>query len=351
MIIARNYKSFLLSVWLMGIRERKKDHVRICLEEDVSAGISAGFDAYRFVHDALPELSLDDIDISTTFLGRSVRAPILISAMTGGHEHSATINANLAIAAQRHGIPLCLGSMRVTVEHPETLASFKVREFAPDVPILANLGAVQLNHGYDVAACRRIIESVDADGLVLHLNPLQEALQSGGDTDFRNLVRKIHHLTKEIGYPVIVKEVGFGISSLTAAKLKGSGIAYLDTAGTGGTSWAVVEGNRFDPSMGETFRDWGVPTVHSLRACVKAGFSTIASGGVRSGLDVAKAIALGADMAGMALPLLGPATSSAGAVEWEVERFINECRITLLCSGCINLEKLKQARIVPTQGR
>ncbi|MFN3929561.1 MAG: type 2 isopentenyl-diphosphate Delta-isomerase, partial [Thermoflexus sp.] len=224
------------------ISQRKADHIRINLEEDVSFGqLTTGFERLRFVHRALPELDLQEVDLSTTFFGKTLKAPLLISSMTGGTEEAGRINRNLAEAAQARGIAMGLGSMRAALERPELLPTFQVRRYAPDILLFANLGAVQLNYGYTVDHCRRAVELVKADALILHLNPLQEALQPEGDTNFAGLLRKIEAVCKALPVPVVVKEVGWGISEEVARLLADAGVAAIDVAGAGGTSWSQVE--------------------------------------------------------------------------------------------------------------
>jgi len=229
----------------MTVEQRKADHIRINLEEDVSfERLTVGFERYRLVHQALPELDLAEIDLATTFLGKPLKAPILISCMTGGTDQARQINRNLAAAAQQFGIAMGLGSQRAGLVHPDKADTFKVRDLAPDVLLLANLGAVQLNYGYGVDECRRAVDMIQADALVLHLNPLQEAVQPEGDVNFANLARKIEAVCRQIGVPVVAKEVGWGISERAARLLVDAGVSAIDVAGSGGTSWSQVEMHR-----------------------------------------------------------------------------------------------------------
>ncbi|MGA8016891.1 MAG: type 2 isopentenyl-diphosphate Delta-isomerase, partial [Candidatus Dormiibacterota bacterium] len=252
------------------IADRKADHIRINLEEDVAAkGVTSGFERYRLVHRALPELDLEAVRLETTFLGRRLAAPLLFSCMTGGTGEALRINRTLARAAQRARVAMGLGSCRILLEHPEVLPTFSVREICPDVPVLANLGAVQLNLGVGAAGCRRIVELLDADALVLHLNPLQEALQPGGDTRFSGLLGRIAELTAELEVPVIVKEVGWGIAPDLVVALFDAGVSAVDVAGAGGTSWSEVERHRIeDPvraRVAGAFAGWGIPTADAVR--------------------------------------------------------------------------------------
>jgi isopentenyl-diphosphate delta-isomerase len=331
---------------------RKSRHLDICLDDDVASRLEAGFAGVRLRHEALPECALEDVETSTVFLGRRLAAPLVISSMTGGTERARAINRNLAAAAARAGVALALGSQRAALENPALLATYGVRDVAPDVLLFANLGAVQLNYGIGVAEARRAIEDIGADGLYLHFNPLQEALQPNGDTNFRDLLPKIAALCRALEVPVIAKSVGSGISVATATRLVDAGVSAIDVAGAGGTSWARVEGRRSgDPrreALAETFGDWGYPTAEATFAlrCAFADLPLVASGGVRSGVDVAKALALGADIAGIAQPLLEPATRSADAVWEALDAIVAGLRIALFASGCRRPSDLRAALIV-----
>ncbi|RYZ53063.1 MAG: type 2 isopentenyl-diphosphate Delta-isomerase, partial [Sphingobacteriales bacterium] len=306
----------------MEIQNRKKDHIDICLKRDVQFNkLSSGFEAYNFSHNALPEINIDKIDLSTEILGKQVNAPIFISSMTGGLELGENINKNLATACQNLNLFMGMGSQRITLEMPESLNTFKVREVAPDIMIFANVGAVQLNYGYGQKELRYFVESIGANALYLHLNVLQEAIQPEGDKNFSGLIEKIINIAEDFPYPIFLKETGCGISAKTAEKFVNSNIKGIDVAGGGGTSWSLIEAYRakfpFQAKIGETFRNWGISTADSLievRQVIKDKH-VFASGGIRSGIDIAKAIALGADAVGIAYPLLEPSTKSAEAVE------------------------------------
>jgi isopentenyl-diphosphate delta-isomerase len=331
-------------------QSRKAEHIRICLEEDVQCHQTTnGLERYRFTHCCLPELDRNDIDISTNFLGKHLGAPLLISSMTGGTEQAGMINQRLAQVAQEYKIAMGVGSQRVAVEKPQVADTFAVRKYAPDVLLLANLGAVQLNYKYGLDECLRIVEILEADALILHLNPLQECIQSKGDTNFRGLLDKIFILCSKLSVPVIAKEVGNGISAAMAEKLIAAGVAAIDVAGAGGTSWAKVESERADNDLqrrlGRTFADWGLPTaecITTIRAFAPH-VPLIASGGLRHGLDVAKAIALGADIAGLAMPFLQAAVVSEAALNDLVEVLIAEITTVLFCTGNATLDKLKNS--------
>ena len=251
------------------LEQRKEDHIRINLEEDVGFDrLTTGLEQYRFIHQALPELNLADIDLSTSFFGKPLRAPLLISSMTGGTERAQMINRTLAEAAQAAGIAMGLGSQRAALEDPRLAETFRVRPIAPDILLLANLGAVQLNYGYTVDDCRRAVEMVEADALILHFNALQEAVQPEGETNFAGLLGKIEAVCRELDVPVMAKEVGWGFSQEAARRLAEAGVAAIDVAGAGGTSWSQVEMYRADTDarrqVAATFRDWGIPTAASL---------------------------------------------------------------------------------------
>jgi isopentenyl-diphosphate delta-isomerase len=328
---------------------RKSRHLDICLDEDVSSSLDAGFAAVRLRHEALPEFALADVSTRTSFLGRPLRAPLVISSMTGGTPRAGEINRSLALAAERTGVALALGSQRAALEDPTLLPTYDVRRFAPSLLLFANLGAVQLNYGLKVDDARRAVDQVGADGLYLHLNPLQEALQPHGDTNFRGLHAKIAALTRALDVPVIAKGVGSGISVSTATRLLEAGVAAIDVAGAGGTSWARVEGRRAgDPereALAETFAGWGYTTAEATTALRRAlpEVPLVASGGVRSGVDVAKALALGADLCGIGLPLLEPATRSADAVAAALGAILDGLRIAMFASGCPTLDALPSA--------
>jgi isopentenyl-diphosphate delta-isomerase len=338
---------------LTQIEQRKADHLTINLEEDVQARtLTSGFDRYRFMHQALPELDLDAVDVSATFLGHKLGAPFLISSMTGGIEDGWIINQRLARAAEAFGCAIGVGSQRAALDDPARARYFEMRDAAPTVPIFANIGAVQLNYGYGPDECRRAVEMVDANALILHLNPLQEALQAEGNRDFSGLSAKIAEVCRTLEVPVIVKEIGAGISPDVARMLADAGVAAIDVAGAGGTSWSKVEGLRATSALqrrlGATFAEWGIPTATSLSMARSAAPDTplIASGGLLTGLDAAKAIALGADLAGFAGPMLRAAAVSEDAAFELLEALIVELRLAMFCAGAASVPILKQAWLV-----
>jgi isopentenyl-diphosphate delta-isomerase len=331
---------------------RKARHLDVCLDEDVQSALDPGWDGVRLQHEALPEIALDDVDASATFLGFTLAAPLLVSSMTGGTERAAVINQRLAAVSERRGIAIGLGSGRALIENPDLLPTFAVRHIAPRALLFANLGAVQLNYGIGTGDVRRLVDTLQADALFLHLNPLQEALQPAGDTNFRALLPKIAELCRNIDVPVLAKGVGSGISAATARRLVDAGVAAVDIAAAGGTSWARVEGKRSGDdrreALAETFAGWGTPTVESLQH-LRGAFPTIpliASGGLRTGVHVAKALALGADLCGMALPFLEAADDSEEAVDQLVQSLVDGLRIAMFATGSARIADLQRALVV-----
>jgi isopentenyl-diphosphate Delta-isomerase len=328
---------------------RKARHLDVCLDDDVASSLDAGWSAVRLRHEALPEIALADVDVSARFLGFRLRAPILISSMTGGTARAGDLNRRLAEGAEAAGIAMGLGSGRALIENPALLPTFDVRPVAPHAVLFANVGAVSLNYGIGVDAVRRMIADLQADGLFLHLNPLQEALQPGGDTNFRDLLPKIAALCAALEVPVVAKSVGSGISAGTAARLLDAGVAGIDTAAAGGTSWARVEGKRSGDdrreALAETFAGWGQPTAEAVRELRERfpSLSLVASGGVRTGVDIARAIAIGADLCGLALPFLEAANTSRAAVDELVTALVEGLRIAMFATGSASLAGLRRA--------
>jgi len=337
---------------LTKTQKRKKEHLEICLDtESVTSASGTGLNRYRFVHNALPELDIDEIDLSTTFLGKRLQAPILISSMTGGFDLARKVNRNLAAAAQSLGVAMGVGSQRVAVEEPSAAGSFEVRDVAPDILLFGNLGAVQLNYGYTVEHCRRAVSMIGADALILHLNVLQEAVQPEGNRNFKGLGEKIAAVCRELQVPVIAKEVGNGISVDAAIRLQRAGVKALDVAGYGGTSWSAVEAQRAvkqGKRPDTAFADWGIPTEEALVSVRQAlpDIQLIASGGVRSGVDIAKAIALGADLGAFGQPLLAAALESSAKVVEFIAGVIHELKVSMLCVGAVDLTALRKAPLV-----
>ena len=330
-------------------RDRKLEHLRINLKEDVQyRQTTNGLERYHFIHQALPDLNLEEIDLSTSFFGKPLRAPLLISSMTGGADEADRINQTLAAAAQATGIAMGLGSQRAAIEDESLAYSYQVRRAAPGIPLFANLGAIQLNYTYTIDQCRRAVEMIQADALILHLNALQEAVQSGGNTNWKDLLPKIEKICRTIGVPVIAKEVGFGISEDAARQLASAGVSAIDVAGSGGTSWSAVEARRapssFLRNLAETFWDWGIPTATSLENVQRAAPKVlrIASGGIRDGLEAAKCIALGASLVGYASPMLKLADRGVESTIEGIKLLKEELRTAMFGVSAANLDALKK---------
>jgi isopentenyl-diphosphate Delta-isomerase len=334
------------------IRSRKSDHIRINLEEAVQSGVTTGLERYFFIHQALPELNLEEVDLSQPLFGKHLASPLLISSMTGGTPEATVINQTLAAAAQATGIAMGLGSQRAAIEDPGLAPTFQVRHIAPDILLFANLGAVQLNYGYGIDECRRAVEMIEADALILHFNSLQEAIQPEGETRFAGLITKIEGICKALAVPVIAKEVGWGFSEQDVSRLANAGVAAIDVAGAGGTSWSQVELYRAkDPSQGRlaaAFIDWGIPTAEAILNVTRAApqLTVIASGGLRSGLDIAKCIALGASLGGMASPFLKAATRSLDDTVQTIAEIVQEIRVCMFAAGAADIPALNKLALV-----
>lgn len=332
---------------------RKVDHIRINLEQNVNfPRLTTGLERFRFVHRALPELDLDEIDTTQPLFGKTLSAPILISSMTGGAELAHRINRNLAEVAQANGIAMGLGSQRAAIEDPRLAYTYQVRQVAPDILLFANLGAVQLNYRYGVDECQRAVDMVEADALILHFNVLQEAVQPEGDTRFSQLLPKVEAVCKSLNVPVIAKEVGWGFSEADVKLLANAGVAAIDVAGAGGTSWSEVEYHRaptaFHANVARAFADWGIPTADAIRYARQAApqIPTIASGGLRDGIDMAKCLALGASLAGYAGPFLKAAADSVEAADQFTRELITQLRIAMLCTASRTLADLRRAPLL-----
>ena len=331
-------------------QQRKIDHLDLCTSLDVEARTKTTlFEEVEFLHQSLPELDLEAIDLSTRIAGKILRAPLVISGMTGGVERAIGINRCLAEAAERHGIGFGLGSQRPMLLDPRNTLGFLVRDVAPDTLVLANLGVVQAKH-VETAEVQELVERVGADALALHLNPAQEIIQEGGDTDFCGCIDAIARLHTELDVPIIVKETGAGIGPPAQARLKQAGVRWLDVSGAGGTTWIGVEALRSEPGraqLGALLWDWGTPTAVALMTAVEQGFDCIASGGIRDGLDLAKAVALGAKAVGMALPFLRAfATGGEEAVDQLVEDLVRSLRAVMLLTGSRSLADLRTTPLV-----
>lgn len=322
---AKGYKDNL-------IKRRKSEHLKYAMDPASQTG-NNGLEYVILPYSAMPKRSLETIDLSTNFLGKRVSYPFFISCMTGGPQKARMINIRLAKAAQKFNIPIGLGSFRIALRYPELAASFQIRKYAPNIPVMSNLGASSLNDGLTWKDCQKAVDLTGADCLVLHLNPLQEALQPGGNTNFKDLIPKIEQVVKRVSVPVIVKEVGHGIDYETAKTLFTSGIQIVDTAGTGGTSWAWIEAKiAGENRAAEVFKGFGLTTYESILACKKvAGLTVLGSGGVRTGVDIAKVLYLGCHMAGIAQPFLRAALASEEDVEKLCKQLIIELQIATFC--------------------
>lgn len=335
-----------------GTATRKADHIRINLEEDVRSGLSTGLERYHFVHQALPELDLGAVDTSVSWFNKRLRAPLLISSMTGGTAEAQRLNRTLAEAAQTAGIAMGLGSQRAAVEDSRLAPTFQVRSVAPDILLFANLGAVQLNYGYGLDQCRRAVEMIGADALVLHLNALQEAVQPEGDANFAGLLNKIEAICRGLPMPVIAKEVGWGFSEKAARQLAAAGVAAIDVAGAGGTSWSQVEMHRARTEsqrrIAAAFIDWGIPTAEAIQNVRQAApdLPVIASGGLRDGIEVAKCLALGAGLCGLASPFLKAAAVSVEAVAETIAELAREVRVAMFAAGAGSIAVLQATPLV-----
>jgi isopentenyl-diphosphate Delta-isomerase len=334
------------------ISQRKADHIKINLEKDVRSSLTTGLEKYHFIHEALPEMDLDSVDMKQVLFGKNVIIPLLISSMTGGTGEAATINQRLAEAAQELGVAMGVGSQRAAIDDPSLVPTFSIaRRYAPDILLFANLGAIQLKYGYAIDECRRAVDMIKADALVLHLNPLQEAVQGKGDTDFSGLAKKITSICRLLEVPVIAKEVGWGISEQTARWLVECGVAAIDVAGAGGTSWSQVEMHRaqdeFTRNVAASFIDWGIPTVNTLINVkrVAPNMTLIASGGLRNGLDIAKCIALGASLGGIAGPLLRAASLSTEKAIDFIKLSARQIKLAMFATGSNNLFALKENKL------
>ena len=325
------------------ISNRKLEHLLICENYDVEfKNKTTGFEDVELIHNVLPEIDKDEIDLSTSVFGKKLDSPLFITAITGGHPAAKSINRQLAIAAENHNIALGVGSQRAACEHPELADTYTVvRENAPNCLLVGNIGAPQLN------LAEKAIEILDADILAIHLNPLQESIQPEGDLDARGYLDLINRITETVDIPVLAKETGCGISGESAKKLVEAGVDYIDIEGAGGTSWAAVETYRADDRyFGELFWDWGIPTAISTAEVTNAvDVPVISSGGIRNALEAAKAIALGADAVGMALPFLKNSASQEDLNKF-INRFNDSLRIAMFLVGASNIEELKQSNLV-----
>jgi len=340
------------------IGERKADHIEVCLKEDVqSKKVSTGFEEIHLVHRAIPEIEREEVDLSTTVFGYKFSAPVFVGAMTGGTAKAMKINAAIAKAVEKLGLGMGVGSQRIAIDNPKVAHSFSVvRDKAPTAFILANIGGPQLAGKYGVKEAKKAVEMVKANALAIHLNALQEAVQTEGDTNYSGLLQKIGEVAQALDVPVVVKETGAGICKEDAAMLAAEGVAGIDVSGVGGTSWAAVEYYRakvrkdgFSQRLGENFWDWGIPTAASLVEAVQTvDVPIIASGGIRNGMDVTKALALGASLASATYPFLGPATIGSEDVKKALQLMVGEVRNAMFLVGANSIQKLQKVPVVLT---
>ena len=329
----------------MRMNKRKRDHLRILSDDPLTDRSKSYFDKIRLKHRALPQIDLEEVDTEIFFMEKRLSFPLIISSMTGGGgDEFLRINRNLAEAAEKAGVALALGSQRVMLTDADAEASFRLRKYAPNILMFGNLGAVQLNNGVGVDDCRRIVDVSEVDALYLHLNPLQEAIQPEGNTNFRELDERIAEVVNGLEHPVVVKEVGCGICSQDALLLMNAGVRYIDVAGSGGTSWSRIESHRSGCcDTGIVFQDWGLPTPEALRQLAplcRNRAELIASGGIRTGIDMVKAMALGASVCGIAGPFMSRAAESAEAVVHYIEELRNQFRVAMFLLGIRSVSEL-----------
>jgi isopentenyl-diphosphate delta-isomerase len=331
-------------IQMKNINQRKLDHVNLVADHDDLDRGKAYFDNIHLIHRALPNLDFKKLNTSVSFLGKELSFPLLISSMTGGSDADLVkINRNLAEAAEAENVAFAVGSQRVQLKDKDAKKSFNIRDIAPNILLLANIGAVQLNYGITHQECNELINSIDADGIYLHLNSLQEVIQPEGDTNFQDLDVKIKELINILKKPILIKEVGCGFSDSDFKVLSDIGIKYIDISGSGGTSWSYVESKRSNNSnLGELFKDWGVPTPIALKLSrpYKDKFTFISSGGVRNGIDMVKSLVLGASLCGLAKPFLKPAQESVDAVRKEIKILKEQFSIAQFLLGVLNAEDL-----------
>jgi isopentenyl-diphosphate delta-isomerase len=328
---------------------RKAEHIRICLQEKAQAkNVTAGFMNVRFVHRALPEINRKDINLSTSFLNHKLNAPLIVGAMTGGTQEAIKINQNIAIAVEKLGLGMGLGSQRAAIENQSLEKTYSVaRLAAPNAFLIANVGGVQLVHGYGIKEVRKVVEMIDADAVAIHLNALQEAVQPEGQTNFKGVLAKISEIANELDKPVIIKETGAGISAEDAKALKAAGVKAIDVGGVGGTSFAAVEYHRGNKALGEAFWDWGIPTAASIVEVVQSTkLPVIGSGGIRTGNDIAKALALGASIAGIIQPVLETAVKGASETEQLLKGLLDELQNVMFLVGAENPACLAKVPVV-----
>jgi len=333
---------------MAGIQSRKREHVETVISSSVEHTCKGnGFDAIDFEHDALPEVNLSEINTQTTFLGFKLEAPFIVTGMTGGYPDAEQINKDLAVACEKEGIAFGLGSMRAMVEKPELTRTYDVRKAAPNVFLLGNFGGIQLKT-IPIEKIRTACDTLKVNALAVHLNPAQEAVQAGGDTEWKGVLKAITEACKKLGYPIVAKEVGAGLSAEACKKLEAAGVKAIDVSGAGGTSWVAVEILRGGKPEGKVFWDWGIPTATALHnAAAAVDVPLIASGGIRNGLEAAKAIRLGATLAGAASPFIkAQRAGGVEAVRKELQAWKSQLKIAMLCTGSKDLAALRKAKLL-----
>jgi len=339
-------------------RKRKADHIRISLNHNVQARkVTTGFEDTHLIHNALPEIDKQDIDLSTTVFNHKFSAPLIVGAITGGTSEAAKINAAIAEAVEELGLGMGVGSQRVAIEDKTLEKTFAIaRKKAPTAFLIANLGGVQLVHGYGLKEVKKAVKMIDADAIAIHLNPLQEAVQPEGQTRFGGVLEKIGEITKELGKPVIAKETGAGIAAEEAKRLEAANVEGIDISGAGGTSFAAVEyyrakgkSNSSQRRLGEVFWDWGIPTAVSLvEVSQSVNIPIIASGGIRSGVEMAKALALGASLTSISKPVLEAAVKGVKETKRELLLLIEELKNSMFLVGADTVQALKEKPVVIT---
>ena len=339
------------------IFQRKDDHIKISINENINSRSTTWLEYVRFVHNSLPEINFKDIDITMKFLGKPINSPIIIGSLTGGSKLGLEINRKLAETAEKYQIPLMVGSQRIQLEHLETSKSFSiVRKCAPTIPIIANLGISQLIQMKNFNSIEKIVQTIEADAIAIHLNPLQEIIQPEGETNFSNAIEKISLLNDYLKIPLIIKETGAGLSKNVSNNLIKAGIKYLDVSGLGGTSFAAVEysrakkqNNHIKSIIGNTFLDWGIPTAASIietRSVAKDSTIIIGSGGIRNGLEIAKSIAIGANISAIAQPFLKRAYNNSKEIGYYIETLFSELKSSMFLTGCKKIEELRNLEYI-----
>jgi len=340
---------------MSGIETRKMRHIRVSLEEDVEGDIGTGLQDVRLIHRALPEIDLDDVSTEATLFGKRLKAPLIISAITGGTGEAKKINETLARVAEEKGIGIGVGSQRIAIAQPETEHTFRVvRDLAPTAFVMGNMGCPQLSLGWGADEAKRCVEMVDADALALHMNPLQEAVQLGGDTNYRGILDKVKEVTEALQVPVVMKETGCGVAYEDALRMEAAGAKGVEVSGVGGTSWSAVEyhiarevGKKDQEYLGRALWNWGIPTAVSVaEISQRTSLTVIASGGIRTGAEIAKSFSLGADAAGIAKPFLEKAVEGYDALSQHVDHIIRELRVVMFLVGARNLEELKHVPVL-----